>query len=66
MHQFTEREMQIVRLIAEGLTYEEMGRRLSVSPRRVKQETDVIRSYLGVSKKRRIPQVMRELGLLES
>lgn len=66
MHQFTEREMQIVRLIAEGLTYEEMGRRLGVSPRRVKQETDVIRSYLGVSKKRRIPQVMRELGLLES
>lgn len=60
----TPRELEIARLIADGLTYEEMGNRLGISPRTVKAHTDKIRIKLGVSKKRHIPSVLRRLGIL--
>lgn len=62
----TNRQLEIARLIAEGLTYDEMGERLGISPRTVKAHTDVIRLKLGgLGKKRDIPRVLRDLGLME-
>lgn len=64
MNLLTPRELEIARLIADGLTYEEMGIRLGISARTVKAHTDRIRVKLGVSKKRHIPGVLRDLGVL--
>lgn len=65
MHEITPRMLEIARLIADGQTYEEMGHSLGISPRTVKSHTDRMRLILGVKKKRHIPKVMRDLGLLE-
>lgn len=64
VRRLTPREFEIALLIVEGLTYEEMGDRLGISPRTTKAYTDKIRLLLGVEKKRQIPQAMREQGLI--
>ena len=52
---FTERQRQVVELIAAGCSNEEIGRRLAVSPRTAKAHSDALRRKLGVSKRRQIP-----------
>lgn len=64
MRRFTDEEKRIAQLIADGLTYEEMGRRLGVSASTAKQHTALLRNALGVKYKRQIPGVMRQLGLM--
>ena len=64
MHQITEAQLRLARLIAEGLTNDEIAVRLNISSRKVKADTDKLRWMLDVPKKRHIPRVMRELGLL--
>lgn len=64
MHSITDEQLQLAKLIGEGLTYEEIGRRLGINPRTVKTQTDRLRWTLGVNKKRLIPQRMKELGLM--
>lgn len=65
MHRFTDKQVELGRLIAEGLTYAEMAQRLGVSNSTVRQRTDRLRWVLGVEKKRQIPSVMKELGLID-
>lgn len=65
MRPFTEKQIQLGRLIARGLTYDEIAVELGVSASAVKQRTDRLRWVLGVEKKRQIPEAMRELGLLD-
>lgn len=65
MHEFTKEQLQLGRLIEEGLTYSEIGARLGINPRTVKTQTDKVRWMLGVRHKRQIPKVMRDLGLLK-
>lgn len=65
MRPFTEKQIQLGRLISRGLTYEEIAVELGVSASAVKQRTDRLRWVLGVEKKRQIPEAMRELGLLD-
>lgn len=65
MHKFTERQLELGRLIEEGLTYNEIAERMGISPRTAKSYTDVLRHRLGVTRKRQIPHVMRELGLFK-
>jgi DNA-binding NarL/FixJ family response regulator len=69
---FTERQRQVVRLIAAGCSNVEIAERLGVSPRTAKAHSDVLRSKLGVSRRRQIPAAYRDatgedpLGNLEA
>lgn len=65
LHKFTPKQLELIKLIDQGLTYDEMAKRLGVSVRTVKSNTDRIRWLLGVEKKRLIPKVARDLGLLK-
>ena len=57
---FTERQRQVVQLIAAGCSNLEIAERLGVSPRTAKAHSDVLRSKLGVSRRRQIPAAYRE------
>ncbi len=57
---FTERQRQVVRLIAAGCSNIEIAERLGVSPRTAKAHSDVLRTKLGVSRRRQIPAAYRE------
>jgi DNA-binding NarL/FixJ family response regulator len=57
---FTERQRQVVQLIAAGCSNVEIAERLGVSPRTAKAHSDVLRSKLGVSRRRQIPAAYRD------
>jgi DNA-binding NarL/FixJ family response regulator len=58
---FTERQREVVRLIATGCSNLEIADRLGVSPRTAKAHSDVLRMKLGVSRRRQIPVAYRTL-----
>jgi ATP/maltotriose-dependent transcriptional regulator MalT len=55
----TERQREVVELIAAGLSNEEVGERLGISPRTAKAHSDVLRHKLGVHRRRQIPVAYR-------
>ena len=57
----TDRQRQVVELIAAGLSNEEIGARLGISARTAKAHADVLRHKLGVSRRRQIPLAYRTL-----
>jgi DNA-binding CsgD family transcriptional regulator len=57
----TPRQREVIRLIAEGLSNEELGQELGISPRTAKAHCDVLRQKLGVSRRRQIPLAYRLL-----
>jgi ATP/maltotriose-dependent transcriptional regulator MalT len=57
----TERQRQVVELIARGCSNEEVGERLGISARTAKAHCDVLRQKLGVSRRRQIPAAFRTL-----
>src|SRR5207237_9808401 len=57
----TDRQRQVVVLIAEGCSNEEVGRRLGISPRTAKAHSDALRQKLGVSRRWQIPAAYRLL-----
>jgi ATP/maltotriose-dependent transcriptional regulator MalT len=57
----TERQRQVVELVAAGLSNQEIGEQLQISPRTVKAHCDVLRQKLGVSRRRQIPVAYRLL-----
>ena len=57
----TDRQREVVRLIAAGCSNEEVGDRLGISPRTAKAHCDVLRQKLGVTRRRQIPIAFREL-----
>jgi ATP/maltotriose-dependent transcriptional regulator MalT len=57
----TERQREVVELIAAGLSNDEVGERLGISPRTAKAHCDVLRQKLGVSRRRQIPVAYRLL-----
>jgi DNA-binding CsgD family transcriptional regulator len=57
----TERQREVVELIAAGLSNEEVGSRLGISPRTAKAHSDALRHKLGVSRRRQIPLAYRAL-----
>ena len=57
----TDRQRQVVELIAAGLSNDEIGEQLGISPRTVKAHCDVLRQKLGVSRRRQIPVAYRLL-----
>ena len=57
----TARQREVIRLIAEGLSNEELGHELGISPRTAKAHCDVLRQKLGVPRRRQIPLAYRLL-----
>ena len=55
----TERQREVVQLIAAGLSNNEVGERLGISSRTAKAHCDVLRQKLGVSRRRQIPVAYR-------
>jgi ATP/maltotriose-dependent transcriptional regulator MalT len=51
----TDRQRQIVELIAAGCSNEEVARHLGISARTVKAHCDTLRQKLGVERRRQIP-----------
>ena len=57
----TERQRQVIELIAAGCSNEEVGQQLGISPRTAKAHCDVLRQKLGVARRRQIPVAYRLL-----
>jgi ATP/maltotriose-dependent transcriptional regulator MalT len=57
----TERQRQVVELIAAGCSNDEIGERLGISPRTAKAHCDILRQKLGVARRRQIPVAYRLL-----
>ena len=51
----TDRQREVVALIAAGCSNDEVGQRLGIAPRTAKAHTDVLRQKLGVPRRRQIP-----------
>ena len=61
----TVREREVLRLIAEGLSNQELAARLHLSPQTVKVHTRNIYSKLGVASRTQAVARGRDLGFLE-
>jgi ATP/maltotriose-dependent transcriptional regulator MalT len=61
VHPLTDRQREVVALIAAGCSNDEAGARLGISPRTVKSHCDVLRQKLGVARRRQIPIAFRQL-----
>ena len=57
----TERQVQIVELIANGCSNVEVATKLGISPRTAKAHSDALRQKLGVPRRRQIPAAFRAL-----
>ena len=57
----TDRQREVVALIAAGCSNDEVGTRLGISPRTAKAHCDVLRQKLGVARRRQIPVAYRSL-----
>jgi ATP/maltotriose-dependent transcriptional regulator MalT len=57
----TARQRQVIELIAQGLSNEEISHALGISPRTAKAHCDVLRQKLGVPRRRQIPLAYRLL-----
>ncbi len=57
----TQRQREVVALIAAGCSNDEVGARLGISPRTAKAHCDVLRQKLGVRRRRQIPIAYRLL-----
>ena len=57
----TDRQRQVIELIAAGCSNEEVASRLGISPRTAKAHCDVLRQKLGVPRRRQIPAAFKTL-----
>ena len=57
----TERQLQVVGLIALGCSNDEVGRRLGISQRTAKAHCDALRLKLAVPRRRQIPAAFKTL-----
>ena len=57
----TDRQRQVIELIAAGCSNDEVARRLGISPRTAKAHSDVLRQKLGCARRRQIPGAYRTL-----
>ena len=57
----TPRQREVIELIAQGMSNEELGHHLGISPRTAKAHCDVLRQKLGVKRRRQIPLAYRLL-----
>ncbi len=59
--EITVRQRQVIELIAQGLSNDEVGLQLGISPRTAKAHSDALRQKLGVPRRRQIPVAYRLL-----
>ena len=59
--EITERQRQVIELIAQGMSNDEVGLQLGISPRTAKAHCDALRQKLGVPRRRQIPVAFRLL-----
>jgi DNA-binding CsgD family transcriptional regulator len=57
----TDRQREVIELIAQGLSNDELSQELGISPRTAKAHCDVLRQKLGVHRRRQIPLAYRLL-----
>jgi DNA-binding CsgD family transcriptional regulator len=57
----TDRQREVIALIAAGCSNDEVGARLGISPRTAKAHCDTLRQKLGVRRRRQIPIAFRLL-----
>jgi LuxR family maltose regulon positive regulatory protein len=57
----TERQRQVVQLIALGCSNEELAAQLGITARTAKAHCDVLRQKLGVPRRRQIPAAFKTL-----
>jgi DNA-binding CsgD family transcriptional regulator len=57
----TDRQRDVIILIAAGYSNDEVSERLGISPRTVKAHCDVLRQKLGVRRRRQLPIAYRSL-----
>jgi ATP/maltotriose-dependent transcriptional regulator MalT len=57
----TFRQRQVIELIAQGLSNDEVGIELGISARTAKAHSDALRQKLGVPRRRQIPVAFRLL-----
>ena len=57
----TRRQRQVVELIAAGMSNDELGHELGISPRTAKAHSAALRQRLGVPHRRQIPFAYRAL-----
>ena len=57
----TDRQREVIVLIAAGCSNDEVSERLGISPRTVKAHCDVLRQKLGVRRRRQLPIAYRTL-----
>ena len=55
----TDRQREVVALIAAGCSNDEVAKRLEISPRTAKAHSDALRQKLGVPRRRQIPAAYR-------
>ena len=55
----TERQREVIALIAAGCSNDEVAARLGIAPRTVKAHCDALRQKLGVERRRQIPIAYR-------
>jgi DNA-binding CsgD family transcriptional regulator len=58
---FTDRQRQVIQLIAEGCSNEEIAGRLGVTTRTAKAHCDALRTKLGVTRRRYLPLAYRSV-----
>jgi DNA-binding CsgD family transcriptional regulator len=58
---FTDRQRQVIQLIAEGCSNDEIAERLGVTARTAKAHCDSLRTKLGVTRRRYIPLAYRSV-----
>jgi len=58
----TDRQREVIELIAQGLSNEELSQVLGITPRTAKSHCDVLRQKLGVRRRRQIPLAYRLLS----
>jgi ATP/maltotriose-dependent transcriptional regulator MalT len=57
----TDRQLQVIELIAAGCSNDEVAQRLGISPRTAKAHSDVLRQKLGCARRRQIPSAYRAI-----
>lgn len=65
MVELSRRQKQVLRLLAEGLTDEQIGLRLGISPRTARAHVDALKHKLGVARRREIPSAYHRLTGLD-
>ena len=58
---FTDWQLQVIQLIAEGCSNDEIAARLGVTARTAKAHCDALRTKLGVARRRYIPLAYRSV-----